>query len=71
MQGLFAFFFLLFTLICKDLQLSWNHLPLKAKEILNGAGETVPSTGIIVMESTHEGAKSGLNYDILKGAMEN
>ena len=47
------------------------HLPLKAKEILNGAGETVPSTGIIVMESTHEGAKSGLNYEILKGAMEN
>ena len=48
-----------------------NRLPQKAEEIMSGAQETVPSNGIIVMESTHEGAKSGRNYEIIKGAMEN
>lgn len=47
------------------------HLPQKAEELISGAGETVPTNGIIVMESTHEGAKSGRNYEIIKGAMEN
>jgi hypothetical protein len=47
------------------------HLPRKAEEILSGAVETVPKNGIVVMESTHEGAKSGLNYEIIKSAMEN
>lgn len=48
-----------------------HRLPQKAEEIMSGAQETVPSTGIILMESTHEGAKSGRNYEIIKGAMEN
>lgn len=48
-----------------------NRLPQKAEEIMSGAQETVPRNGIIVMESTHEGAKSGRNYEIIKGAMEN
>lgn len=47
------------------------HLPQKADELISGAGETVPTNGIIVMESTHEGAKNGRNYEIIKGAMEN
>lgn len=47
------------------------HLPQKAEELISGAAETVPKNGIIVMESTHEGAKTGRNYDIIKGAMEN
>lgn len=47
------------------------HLPQKADELISGTQETVPDTGIIVMESTHEGAKNGRNYEIIKGAMEN
>lgn len=47
------------------------HLPQKADELISGAQETVPQKGIIVMESTHEGAKTGRNYEIIKGAMEN
>jgi hypothetical protein len=47
------------------------HLPQKADELISGAQETVPQSGIIVMESTHEGAKTGRNYEIIKGAMEN
>ena len=45
--------------------------PGKAEEILSGGFETVPDDGIIIMESTHEGAKTGGNYAILKQAMEN
>lgn len=48
-----------------------NNNPLKAQEILSGGVEAVPLNGCVIMESTHEGARSGANYQILKGAMEN
>lgn len=45
--------------------------PAKAKEIMRGGFNTVPKEGCIIMESTHEGAKVGENYRILKQAMSN
>lgn len=45
--------------------------PAKAKEIMRGGFNTVPKNGLIIMESTHEGAKVGENYRILKQAMAN
>lgn len=48
-----------------------NNFPLRAKEIKTGAMECVPKDSIIVIESTHEGGKTGENYRIIKGAMEN
>lgn len=48
-----------------------NNFPLRAKEIKSGAMECVPKNSIIVIESTHEGGKTGENYRIIKSAMEN
>ena len=48
-----------------------NNFPLRAKEIKTGALESVPKGCTIVIESTHEGGKTGENYRILKSAMEN
>lgn len=45
--------------------------PLKAEEIKTGAINTVPKGGIIMKESTHEGGKSGTNWELTKTAMEN
>lgn len=45
--------------------------PKKASEIIKGGFNTVPLSGCIIMESTHEGAKAGKNYEILKTAMSN
>lgn len=44
--------------------------PKKANEIVFGCLPTVDKTGIVVMESTHEGGKYGMNYRIMKEAME-
>lgn len=46
------------------------HHPSKAAEILSGAFNTVPSDGFLFNESTHEGGRTGLNYDIMKGALD-
>lgn len=44
--------------------------PKKAMEIRNGSLPTVGQGGVIVMESTHEGGKIGLNYEMTRAAME-
>ncbi len=47
------------------------HMPWRAREIRNGAINTVPSDGMIIKESTHEGGRFGINYELTKQAMEN
>lgn len=48
------------------------YYPQRADEIISGSFESVPTDGgVIVLESTHEGAKQGANYANLKTAMEN
>lgn len=47
------------------------HHPARAKEIKTGAINTVPPKGIIIKESTHEGGKNGINYQLTRQAMEN
>lgn len=46
------------------------HHPGKAAEILSGAFNTVSKDGFLFNESTHEGGRSGLNYEIMKGALD-
>lgn len=46
------------------------HYPKKAREVLSGALQTVDQQSVIVMESTHEGGKTGQNYRMTKRAME-
>lgn len=48
-----------------------NNFPLRAKEIKTGAMEAVAKNNVVVIESTHEGGKTGENYRIIKNAMEN
>ena len=47
------------------------HAPWRAREIRTGAVNTVPAEGTIIMESTHEGGRYGVNYEMLLQAMEN
>ncbi len=47
------------------------HSPWRAREIRSGAINTVSSDGLIILESTHEGGRYGVNYDIMAQAMEN
>ncbi len=47
------------------------HSPWRAKEIRTGAINTVPQTGCIFLESTHEGGRFGVNYELMAQAMEN
>jgi len=47
------------------------HAPWRAREIRTGAINTVPATGTIVLESTHEGGRYGVNYEMTVQAMEN
>jgi hypothetical protein len=44
--------------------------PKKAAEIKTGALNTVHRGNIVVIESTHEGGKYGVNYDMIKVAQE-
>lgn len=46
------------------------HDPMRAREILTGAINSVPVDGIVIRESTHEGGRFGLNYEMTKKAME-
>ena len=45
--------------------------PARAREIKTGAINTVPPRGIVLKESTHEGGKCGINYELTRQAMEN
>ena len=47
------------------------HAPWRAREIRTGAINTVPAEGTIILESTHEGGRYGVNYEMLLRAMEN
>lgn len=44
--------------------------PKKAQEIKTGALNTVHKGNIVIIESTHEGGKYGVNYDMIKVAQE-
>lgn len=45
--------------------------PARAREIKTGAINTVPPHGVLIKESTHEGGKHGINYELTRQAMEN
>lgn len=47
------------------------HAPWRAREVRSGAINTVPAEGTIIMESTHEGGRYGVNYEMTVQAMEN
>lgn len=47
------------------------HAPWRAREIRSGAINTVASDGMIILESTHEGGRYGVNYEMMIQAMEN
>ena len=47
------------------------HAPWRAREIRTGAINTVPADGRIILESTHEGGRYGVNYEMMQQAMEN
>lgn len=47
------------------------HAPWRAREIRTGAINTVPAEGTIILESTHEGGRYGVNYEITSQAMQN
>ena len=47
------------------------NFPKKAKEIQDGSLPCVGDEGVVVMESTHEGGKQGLNYAMTRAAMGN
>lgn len=46
-----------------------NNFPQRAREVISGSLNSVPANGTIVMESTHEGGKTGENYRMTKQAM--
>lgn len=47
------------------------HFPKRAQKIKAGSFPCVGEEGVIVLESTHEGGREGLNYRLTKQAMEN
>ncbi len=47
------------------------HAPWRARDIRTGAINTVPAEGTIILESTHEGGRYGVNYEMTRQAMEN
>ncbi len=47
------------------------HAPWRAREIRTGAINTVAADGTIILESTHEGGRYGVNYEMMQQAMEN
>ena len=47
------------------------HAPWRAREIRSGAINTVSAEGTIILESTHEGGRYGVNYELTAQAMEN
>lgn len=47
------------------------HSPWRARDIRTGAINTVPPEGFIIKESTHEGGRFGVNYELTRQAMDN
>ncbi len=47
------------------------HAPWRAREIRTGAINTVAAGGYIIKESTHEGGRYGVNYELPRESMEN
>lgn len=47
------------------------HAPWRAREIRTGAINTVAAEGTIILESTHEGGRYGVNYELTSQAMQN
>lgn len=47
------------------------HAPRRAREVLTGAINSVPLSGRVILESTHEGGRFGVNYELMCRAMEN
>lgn len=47
------------------------HAPWRAREIKTGAINTVGTGGYIIKESTHEGGRYGINYELTREAMSN
>lgn len=47
------------------------HAPKRAHEIRTGALNTVGANCLVLLESTHEGGRSGINYDLVCRAMAN
>ena len=45
--------------------------PSKAEEIKSGALNAITPGNLVTIESTHEGGKLGLHYELLQAAMEN
>lgn len=48
-----------------------NHNPKRAQEIRTGALNAVAAENYIVKESTHEGGRAGINYEMVQQAMAN
>lgn len=48
-----------------------NHNPIRAMEIKTGALQAVSKAAHIIKESTHEGGRSGINYEMVAQAMAN
>ena len=46
------------------------NFPRRAREIKSGAIEAVPKTGTVFIETTHEGGKWGLNYEMARNAID-
>lgn len=46
------------------------HAPIRAREIIHGSVNAVSKDSIVIRESTHEGGKWGLNYQLTKASME-
>lgn len=46
-----------------------KRFPDRAREVVNGGFEAVPTDGMIVVESTHEGGRCGVNYNLMRDAM--
>lgn len=47
------------------------HAPWRAREIRTGAINTVAADGTVILESTHEGGRYGVNYEMTLAAMQN
>lgn len=45
------------------------HAPIRAREIVTGGINTVSMDGVVIKESTHEGGKYGINYEMTNNAM--
>ncbi len=48
-----------------------NHNPIQAKKIQTGALQAVATNCVVIKESTHEGGRAGLNYEMVIKAMAN